>query len=518
MNLDEIKTLLYDLESDRVERTISTTNTDKFGQAICAFANDLPDHRQAGYLLLGIKDNGKVQGLNITDELLKNLAAIRTDGNIQPQPSMTVEKIVLEEGSIVAVRVEPSIFPPVRYKGQIWIRIGPRRGIANENDEHILMEKRRTNVTTFDSAPCLNTTIDDLDLQKFIHYYMPKAMTDDEIEEDRKEERNIKIQLASFGFFDIRYDCPTNAGILFFAKNLRRFIPGAYIQYVRFAGKDRTGDIMMEHEFKANLCTTLSELDTFIETTIANRRPIPVSSIREEHFVDYPYWATRELLMNAICHRDYTSNGPIQFYQYDDRIEIMNHGGLFGRATEENFPQVNDYRNIVVAEAMKVLGFVNRHSRGVLKLQKDLLANENGKAIYNFSCKTTVIVTVNKSHRGEHAIDDAIAQGFVTKNDYNQLHTSTQLSENNQETTKLSISDENPTQKQTYLADFNFPTIIVKNVYEAIKLNKKVKTSWLANNFGVSDRTIQRAVKKLQELGYINQEHSKLKGEWQILK
>ena len=54
MNLDEIKTLLYDLESDRVERTISTTNTDKFGQAICAFANDLPDHRQAGYLLLGI--------------------------------------------------------------------------------------------------------------------------------------------------------------------------------------------------------------------------------------------------------------------------------------------------------------------------------------------------------------------------------------------------------------------------------------------------------------------------------
>ena len=269
---------------------------------------------------------------------------------------------------------------------------------------------------------------------------------------------------------------------------------------------------------KANLCTTLSELDTFIETTIANRRPIPVSSIREEHFVDYPYWATRELLLNAICHRDYTSNGPIQFYQYDDRIEIMNHGGLFGRATEENFPQVNDYRNIVVAEAMKVLGFVNRHSRGVLKLQKDLLANENGKAIYNFSCKTTVIVTVNKSHRGEHAIDDAIAQGFVTKNDYNQLHTSTQLSENNQGTTKLSISDKNPTQKQTYLADFNFPTIIVKNVYEAIKLNKKVKTSWLANNFGVSDRTIQRAVKKLQELGYINQEHSKLKGEWQILK
>lgn len=164
MTKDEIRALLNDLESDRVERTISTTNTDKFGQAICAFANDLPDHRQPGYLFLGVMDDGKVKGLDVTDELLKNVAAIRTDGNIQPQPSMMVEKVLMEEGDIVMVRVESSIFPPVRYKGRIWIRIGPRKGVANENDEHILMEKRRANVTSFDSSPCLNATMDDLDL------------------------------------------------------------------------------------------------------------------------------------------------------------------------------------------------------------------------------------------------------------------------------------------------------------------------------------------------------------------
>lgn len=60
--------------------------------------------------------------------------------------------------------------------------------------------------------------------------------------------------------------------------------------------------------------------------------------------------------MNAICHRDYSTNGPIQFYQYDDRIEIMNHGGLYGRANESNFPNVNDYRNIVV-EAVYDFGY-----------------------------------------------------------------------------------------------------------------------------------------------------------------
>jgi ATP-dependent DNA helicase RecG len=76
ITIQEICALLNDIENDRVERTISTTNTDKFGQAICAFANDLPNHRQPGYLFLGVEDDGTVKGLNVTDELLKNIAAI----------------------------------------------------------------------------------------------------------------------------------------------------------------------------------------------------------------------------------------------------------------------------------------------------------------------------------------------------------------------------------------------------------------------------------------------------------
>lgn len=67
-----IQDLLNDIESDRAERTISVNNTDKFGQAICAFANDLPNHCKPGYLIIGADDKtGKVTGLNITDELLK---------------------------------------------------------------------------------------------------------------------------------------------------------------------------------------------------------------------------------------------------------------------------------------------------------------------------------------------------------------------------------------------------------------------------------------------------------------
>ena len=72
--------------------------------------------------------------------------------------------------------------------------------------------------------------------------------------------------------------------------------------------------------------------------------------------------------------------------------------------------------------------------------------------------------------------------------------------------------------KQPNLSISEFPTMLTWNVYHAIKLNRKAKYSWLADNLGVSERTIQRAIDDLKELGYINKEHSKIKGEWQLLK
>lgn len=87
----ELLALLGDLESFRVERTVSTKDTEKFSEAVCAFANDLAGSRLPGYLLLGADDkSGAPSGLIVTDELLRHLAGLTANGNILPAPPMAI--------------------------------------------------------------------------------------------------------------------------------------------------------------------------------------------------------------------------------------------------------------------------------------------------------------------------------------------------------------------------------------------------------------------------------------------
>ena len=78
-----------------------------------------------------------------------------------------------------------------------------------------------------------------------------------------------------------------------------------------------------------------------------------------------------------------------------DRIEIQSPGGLFGEASPENFPTRNSYRNPVVAEALKTLGFVNRFGMGVVRAQSALQKNGNPPAEFIFD-PGYVQVTVRK--------------------------------------------------------------------------------------------------------------------------
>jgi ATP-dependent DNA helicase RecG len=377
---EELEQLLRDDETDRSERTVSTEKTDKFCEAICAFANDLPNHRRPGYLFIGARPDGTASGAQITDRLLQSLAGIRADGNIQPLPTMAVQKWALGGGEMAVIEVMPSDLPPVRYKGQVWVRVGPRRAIAQEAEERILNERRAALARTWDARPCREATLSDLALDLFATSYRPFAVARTIIDENH---RSMEDQLAALRLFDLRAACPTNAAVLLLGKDPRHFFPGAYAQHVRYDGPTQAARVLRDRPFSGDLLSVMRGLDELAKDT-AGSRPVPAATgLGDREVFDYPPRALHELLMNAVIHRTYESTTPIMINQFTDRLEILSPGGLYGDLTAEQFPRVTAYRNPVIAEAAKVLGFVNRFGRGIDVAQADLAHNGSPAAEFN---------------------------------------------------------------------------------------------------------------------------------------
>ncbi|MFC4873814.1 RNA-binding domain-containing protein [Negadavirga shengliensis] len=391
MNIEKVNELIADLESDRIERTTSFTEK-KLGPAVCAFSNDFPKHKKSGYLLLGVHDDGSLAGMSIGDEDLQKIGNVKSNGNVLPQPSLVVSPVFsMDGGDVVVVEVKPSSYPPVRYDGRCWIRVGPRKSVANIEEERILTERRASFAKTYDLVPALGATLHDISLEHFKITYLPIAINKDILQENG---RTLEEQLASLRFFDSQNQCPTNAGILLFGLNPEFYLPGSYLQYVKFDGEQMTDDVSFEKKFSGALATELGLLDDFIKSNILKTKPKRIDSLQEQTIANYPYWALRELVMNAIMHRNYESNSPIYLYEFGNRIEIINPGGLFGEVTPQNFPNASDYRNVVIAEALKVLGYVNRFNYGVKRAKMELEKNGNGEPEFDLSLTTKFKVTI----------------------------------------------------------------------------------------------------------------------------
>ncbi len=368
-----IRRLLGDLESDRVERTVALSDTDKFGEAICAFSNDFAQNRKPGYLILGARDKtGEVAGAVVTDQLLQNLAGIRSDGNIQPLPAMSVQKMSLPEGDLAVVEVHPSDLPPVRYKGRVWIRVGPRRAIASEQEERLLSERRVSLARTFDALPCPEASLTDLSARLF-EFYREEAIAEEVIAENH---RTLPQQMASLRLFDAQANVPTHAGVLLFGIRPRYFLSGAYIQFLHFPSRDGTEIPADQAEIAGDLRSVLEEI--LLRVKVLNTKQLRwVSELQEETVSKYPEVALREILVNAVVHRNYQSTNPIRVSAFADRIEIASPGGLYGEVNRANFGSESSYRNPVLAEALKVMGFVNRFGYGIRRAERALKENGN---------------------------------------------------------------------------------------------------------------------------------------------
>lgn len=160
--------------------------------------------------------------------------------------------------------------------------------------------------------------------------------------------------LAALRFFDLRRERATIAGILILGTTPEDYLPGARVEFVRWRGNEQQRRLL-----SGPMGTVISSAHALLA---------PCQS-------DYPEWALKELLHNALAHRDYASVAPTLLHWFDDRIEITNPGGLSGLTTAASLCTFGEYRNPVVGDALKKLGFVNRWGLGLQQVDELLATN-----------------------------------------------------------------------------------------------------------------------------------------------
>ena len=393
----ELEKLLSDTESDLTERKESWKGDapEEARQAICAFANDLPNHRVSGVLFVGSKNDGTPSRIRVDEQMLTTLGDIKTDGNILPPPSIVVEKRRLKGDDVAVITVQPADAPPVRYKGRVWIRIGPRRGIATAQDERILNEKRRGRDLPFDIQPIPSCSLSELSRTVFEQEYLPRAFAPDVLATNERtyEERLTACRMVHPGNEVV----PTVLGILVLGKSPRDILPGAYVQFLRIDGAALSDPIRDEAVLDGSLSQVIQRLDDKLDAHNTVAVDIRSGSI-ERRSSDYPRVALQQLTRNALMHRTYeNTNNPVRVYWFKDRVEIHNSGNPFGVVTAQNFgkPGITDYRNPHLADAMKVLGFVQRFGVGIQTANAELGKNGNPPVKFDIQ-PTTILATVRR--------------------------------------------------------------------------------------------------------------------------
>jgi ATP-dependent DNA helicase RecG len=345
-----------------------------------------------GVLFIGAKDDGTPSHEPITDKMLLALADMKTDGNILPLPVLSVEKRILQGAEMAVVTVMPSDMPPVKFEGRIWIRTGPRRAIANEQEERILNEKRRYKNLPFDIYPVPSAKITDLSKSVFENEFLPAAFASDVLEANN---RNYEERLATCKMI-VSPDntTPTVLGLLAIGKSPQDFLPGAYIQFLRIDGTDLADPVVDGEDIGGAIVEMLRRAEEKLKAH--NRVAFDITSM-PTHKIEMPYppAAIQQILYNAVLHRTYEStNAPVRVYWFNDRIEINSPGGPYGNVTSENFgePGITDYRNPNIGDVMKTFGFIQAFGRGIAITRREM--EKNGNPPPEFETNQSAVVCI----------------------------------------------------------------------------------------------------------------------------
>ena len=481
---------IYQDESQNIEYKESWN--DKYLEWICGFSN-----AQGGRIFIGVSDAHEVIGVKDSKRLMEDIPnkivthlGIVADVNLHTDDGLDYIEIVIEPSNI-----------PIAYKGTYHYRSGSTkqelRGTALQ--QFILKKMGRS----WDDVPNERATLDDID-RNAIDYFLRKGIEAQRIPDDLRE-ASTKDVLDSLGLID-NDGYLKNAAILLFGKNPLRFFPSVAFKIGRF-GKDEA-DLMFQDIIEGNIIQMADRVMELLQGKYLVS-PVRFEGMQRYETLEIPKEALREILYNAIAHKDYA--GPdIQMHVYDDHIEVWNEGELPEGYTEETLMgrHSSKPRNRNIANAMFKAGFIDTWGRGYMKIREGFEAAELPMPrVQNFCGGVEVTVQRTKFMKMMHVADNVsrdvaedVADGYTER----QLLIINAL--------KKHVADDvadKYTERQLLIIN-----ALKKHVADDVAGKTVPNTKYLAELLGVNRKTIQRELSLLQAKEVVRWVGSDRSGYW----
>jgi ATP-dependent DNA helicase RecG len=326
---------------------------DAFLKSICAFAN-----AQGGTLYVGLNDKGKVIGLSNYSKLLEDLPnKIRDILGIIPQINHRKEETKIFSKIIVSPSKNP-----VSYHGHFYYRSGSTiQDLSGGALEHFLLAKRGKK---WDGLIAENFSMDDLSEQAF-KIFREKAQKNHRIPKEDLQSSN-EILLKSLNLLQNKQ--LLHAAVLCFGNNAEKLITGAFVKIGFFRSHS---DLLYQDVIEGSLIEQVEKTMDLL-TTKYMKANIAYEGITRTETYDYPENALREAILNAIIHKDYSSNVPVQISVYDRWLMIYNSGRLPEGWTLETLKKKHSSipANPDIARVFFRAGYIENWGRGISDIIK----------------------------------------------------------------------------------------------------------------------------------------------------
>ncbi|MGN6212868.1 ATP-binding protein [Parafilimonas sp.] len=391
---------------------------DDYLKWICGFAN-----ANGGIMYIGINDTGKVVGVPDYKKLLDDIP-----NKVRNTMGITVEVNLNEkEGKYFIEIITMSYTVPISIRGRYYYRSGStKQELTGASLNEFLLKKSGR---TWDDIIEERATYDDI-ANNAVKIFLNASANAGRLPETNTsldiQDLFEKLRIAENGQLK-------RAAIILFGKDPGRFYANAFVKIGRFGSND--ADIIFQEVEEGNLITLLQAVVNQLNHKFLTR-PIEFEGMHRIEKSEYPIAAIREMLLNALVHRNYMG-APVQIRVYDDKISIWNEGMLPAGLTSDALKRshASKPRNPVIADVAFKGGYIDAWGRGTIKildacksagLPEPEMQEINGGfnvVLFKNALSEEQLLNLGLNQRQIKAVMYVKEKGRITNREYQQLNT-----------------------------------------------------------------------------------------------